>query len=172
MLWTRPDQLIRMVVIGLVETVAAVCRHGEGFNCGPEWLPAHAGDRRDKIERRDKIDPRNEIDPRDRIGPLDQISELVDWQLGGGEPKRTERLRMCPNCTEQWHGLAITERMRETRRQGYLDEDYRYCDDDSPVICSGSPPEHTVAARRLVTSPKSYPKAGSLPHSSLVPTAR
>jgi hypothetical protein len=155
MLWVRPDQLIKMVVIGLMETVATVCNYyGEVSNRNPGRLSAHSGD------------------PRDQIDSRDQISELVDWQLGGGEPKRTERLRMCPNCTEQWHGLAITERMREMRRQGYLDEDYRYCDDDSPVICSGSPPEHTVAARRLVTSPKSYPKAGSPPHSSLLPTAR
>ena len=154
MLCIRPDRLISMVVIGLAETVAAVCRAGDVFNCDPEWLPAHAGDRRGKIN------------------PRDQISDLVDWQLGGGEPKRTERLRMCPNCTEQWHGLAITERMRQMRRQGYLDEDYRYCDDDSPVICSGSPPEHTVTAPRSVMSPQPYTKAGSPPHSSLLPTAR
>jgi hypothetical protein len=126
------------------------------FNCDPEWLPAHAGD------RRGKIDPRDQIDPRDHIDPRDQISDLVDWQLGGGEAKRTERLRMCPNCTEQWHGLAITERMQQIRRQGYLDEDYRYCDDDSPVICPGSPPEHTVTAPRSVMSP----------HSSLLSAAR
>jgi hypothetical protein len=157
MLCVRPDQLIRMVVIGLVETVATVCRYGEAFNFNPGRLSAHPAD------------------PRDQIDPPDQISELVDWQLGGGEPKRTERLRMCPNCTEQWHGLAITERMRQMRRQGYLDGDYRYCDDDSPVICSGSPPEHTVTARRLVMSPQPanrYTKAGSPPHSSLLPTAR
>jgi hypothetical protein len=161
MLCVRPDRLIRMVVIGLVETIAAVCRYGEAFNCDPEWLPAHAGDRRGKIETRD-----NQIDPRD------QISDLVDWQLGGGEAKRTERLRMCPDCTEQWHGLAITERMQQMRRQGYLDEDYRYCDDDSPVICPGSPPEHTVTAPRSVMSPQPYPKAGSSPHSSLLSAAR
>jgi hypothetical protein len=160
MLCVRPDRLIRMVVIGLVETIAAVCRYGEAFNCDPEWLPAHAGDRRGKIETRDQIDPR------------DQISDLVDWQLGGGEAKRTERLRMCPDCTEQWHGLAITERMQQMRRQGYLDEDYRYCDDDSPVICPGSPPEHTVTAPRSVMSPQPYPKAGSSPHSSLLSAAR
>ena len=166
MLCIRPDRLIRRVVIGLVETVATVCRYGEVSNRNPGWLSAHSGDPRDEIDPRDQIDPRDEIDPRD------QISELVDWQLGGGEPKRTERLRKCPDCTEQWHGLAITERMREMRRQGYLDEDYRYCDDDSPVICPGSPPEHTVTARRLVMSPQPYTKAGSPPHSSLLPTAR
>jgi hypothetical protein len=146
-----------MVVIGLVETVATVCRYGEVFKCNPGRLSAHPGE------------------PRDQIDPRDQISELVDWQLGGGEPKRTEPQRMCPECTEQWHGLAITERMLQMRRQGYLDEDYRHCDDDSPVICSGSPPEHTVTARRLVMSPppaNRYLKAGSPPHSSLLPTAR
>jgi len=125
MLPVGPDRLIRLVVIALVETAAAVCRYGQVFNHNPgRSLSAHPDDSRDQID------------------PHDQISELVDWQLGGGEPKQTNRLRMCRNCTEQWHGLALTERIQQMRRQGYLDEDYRYSDDNSPVICPGSPPEH------------------------------
>jgi hypothetical protein len=161
MLCVRTDQVIRLVIIGLVETVAAVCRYGEVFGHTPGQLSTHPENSRNHIE------PRNQIDPRDQIDPGDEISELVDWQLGGGEQKQTNRLRKCPNCTEQWHGLALTQRMQKMRRQGYFDETYRYCDDDSPVICPGSPPEHAVTASRSVLSPQPTnrcTKAGSTPH--------
>lgn len=70
----------------------------------------------------------------------------------------------CPHCGREFHGLAITERLEAMRKahlrrlqveqiermlgvagvgethyaESEMDPDYRYADDDSPVICPGS----------------------------------
>ncbi|MCF8605137.1 hypothetical protein L5I01_17420 [Gordonia sp. HY442] len=87
-------------------------------------------------------------------------------------------LDTCPHCDRDWHGLAITERIEEMRREyqamaqdredeggeiEYADSailgDYRYADDDSPVICPGS----TFIGPRL---PRPHERPRSL-HASL-----
>lgn len=61
----------------------------------------------------------------------------------------------CPHewCREDFHGLAITQRMWHMRRFGGVDPEYRYAEDDSPVLCPGSlyegefePPHTTESA--------------------------
>ncbi|WP_043737723.1 hypothetical protein [Nocardia asiatica] len=63
-------------------------------------------------------------------------------EAAGDEPYvfGREHFPRCPHpwCREEWHGLAITQRMRDMRRRGVLDPDYRYSADDSPVLCPGS----------------------------------
>ncbi|MBF6240503.1 hypothetical protein IU474_26005 [Nocardia otitidiscaviarum] len=46
----------------------------------------------------------------------------------------------CPKpwCREDFHGLAITARMRGMRRRWWGDPAYRYDEDNSPVLCPGS----------------------------------
>ncbi|BAD58878.1 hypothetical protein [Nocardia farcinica] len=81
------------------------------------------------------------IDHRDIV---DEIDELVDWQMSNYENRsgydRNVNQVDCPHpwCSEPWHGLAITTRMRQMRWQGHLDEDYRYNEDTSEVLCPGS----------------------------------
>lgn len=110
---------------------------------------------------------------------LNTIDALIDEQLAAGESGAQERAaehdRLCPHCGREWHGLAITERMERMRREyadaqfarylagdeeseyaesAILDEDYRYAEDDSRVICPGSefigpiPPCHLGVSRR------------------------
>ncbi|TDP29871.1 hypothetical protein [Nocardia ignorata] len=73
---------------------------------------------------------------------VDAIDELVDWQLGKESSGYDHNINQvtCPQpwCDADWHGLAITTRMRAMRRAGYVDPDYRYADDDSEVLCPGS----------------------------------
>lgn len=76
---------------------------------------------------------------------VDEIDELVDAQMAGGEPETgydfdDPTFPECPHswCSESWHGLAITQRMREMRWRGRIDVDYRYNEDDSTVLCPGS----------------------------------
>ncbi|MEV6219859.1 hypothetical protein [Nocardia sp. NPDC051833] len=75
---------------------------------------------------------------------VDAIDELVDWQMSnyGNRSGYDHNINQatCPHawCDADWHGLAITVRMRTMRRAGYVDPDYRYADDDSKVLCPGS----------------------------------
>jgi hypothetical protein len=86
---------------------------------------------------------------RDIVGKVaalvDDIDALVDDQLAGGEPETgydfdDPTFPDCPHswCSESWHGLAITRRMRDMRWRGEIDPDYRYNEDDSTVLCPGS----------------------------------
>lgn len=90
--------------------------------------------------------------------PVDVIEADVRERMRGGEPRTgydfgDPTFPDCPHpwCGEHWHGLAITRRMWEMRRDGELDPDYRYTTDDSEVLCPGSlfegefvPPEQPV----------------------------
>lgn len=73
---------------------------------------------------------------------IDAIDSLVDDQLAGysdrsGYDHNVNQDR-CWNCDGEWHGLAITERMRRMRWLGQVDPDYRFADDDSRIYCPGS----------------------------------
>ncbi|QDB74577.1 hypothetical protein SEA_MELBA_73 [Gordonia phage Melba] len=92
---------------------------------------------------------------------VDDIDALIDEQLAAGETGQARRAatadRRCGHCGRAWHGLAITTRMEEMRRE-YLTNvvlarmrgeeyeyaesailgDYRHADDDSTVLCPGS----------------------------------
>ncbi|MBM4608007.1 hypothetical protein GS416_03885 [Rhodococcus hoagii] len=74
---------------------------------------------------------------------IDAIDALVDDQMAGGEPiggydYNDPNYPQCPHCGDDWHGLKITRRMRDMRWDGIFDENYRYADDDSEVLCPGS----------------------------------
>ncbi|SLG32711.1 Uncharacterised protein [Mycobacteroides abscessus subsp. abscessus] len=79
---------------------------------------------------------------RDRRDIVDEIDELVDWQLQKTPSGYDHNINQvtCPHpwCDADWHGLAITARMRAMRRAGYVDPDYRYAADDSEILCPGS----------------------------------
>ncbi|MFE7744455.1 hypothetical protein [Nocardia sp. NPDC057455] len=71
-----------------------------------------------------------------------EIAQLVDTQLANygnrsGYDFNVNQDR-CRHCHGEWHGLKITQRMRDMRRRGVYDEEYRYADDDSTVLCPGS----------------------------------
>ncbi|WP_286212779.1 hypothetical protein [Mycolicibacterium mageritense] len=74
---------------------------------------------------------------------IDRIDELVDEQLADGEPENgydfgDPDYPECPHCGRHWHGLRITRRIEAMRWAGHFDPEYRYADDDSPVLCEGS----------------------------------
>lgn len=74
---------------------------------------------------------------------IDAIDALVEEQMAGGEPiggydYNDPNYPQCPHCGDDWHGLKITRRMRDMRWDGAFDENYRYADDDSEVLCPGS----------------------------------
>uniref|UniRef100_A0AAU8GMS0 Tail assembly chaperone n=1 Tax=Mycobacterium phage Farewell TaxID=3158893 RepID=A0AAU8GMS0_9CAUD len=74
---------------------------------------------------------------------IDRIDELVDEQLGGGEPLNgydfgDPTFPRCPHCHRHWHGLRITERVARMYERGQFDPEYTYAEDDSPVLCEGS----------------------------------
>ncbi|QOH55233.1 hypothetical protein [Rhodococcus rhodochrous] len=74
---------------------------------------------------------------------VDAIDALVDEQMAGGEPiggfdYYDPEFPRCPHCRRHWHGLAITTRIEEMAAREVMDEDYRYSEDDSPVLCPGS----------------------------------
>ncbi|WP_063023690.1 hypothetical protein [Nocardia niwae] len=76
---------------------------------------------------------------------VDEIDALITTQLDAGEPETgydydDPTYPQCPHpwCSETWHGLAITQRMREMRWRGVIDGDYRYDEDDSTILCPGS----------------------------------
>ncbi len=88
---------------------------------------------------------------------LDEIAQLVDDSLARGDQSDSFRgtgfrqNHPCPWCSEGWHFLPITERMREGEYatdefgQGIVDPSYSYQTDQSAVICPGSEfhgPEH------------------------------
>ncbi|WP_280195936.1 hypothetical protein [Nocardia farcinica] len=79
---------------------------------------------------------------RGRRDIVDAIDELVDWQLQKTPSGYDHNINQekCPHpwCDADWHGLAITARMRAMRRAGYVDPDYRYAADDSEILCPGS----------------------------------
>jgi hypothetical protein len=73
---------------------------------------------------------------------VDEIDQLVDTQLAGygnrsGYDFNVNQER-CRHCHREWHGLKITQRMHDMRSRGVYDEEYRYADDNSTVLCPGS----------------------------------
>jgi len=81
---------------------------------------------------------------------IDEIDALVDEQMAGGEPVGgydygDPHYPRCPHCYDDWHGLPITERVREMRILycgcgeciAHLTQ-YRADEDDSPIWCPGS----------------------------------
>ncbi|GAA4809534.1 hypothetical protein [Tomitella cavernea] len=70
----------------------------------------------------------------------EEIDALVDAQLAQEPSGYDHNLGQpeCPHCGDDFHGLAVTERMRQMRRFGEVDPDYRYDEDTSPVVCPGS----------------------------------
>ena len=74
---------------------------------------------------------------------VDRIGVLVDHQLAGGEPRRgcdfgDPTYPLCWHCDRHWHGLPITERIAGMYALSRFDDDYRFVDDDSRVLCEGS----------------------------------
>lgn len=78
---------------------------------------------------------------------IDEIDALVDAQLeqeASGYDHNINQDR-CPHCGDDWHGLAVTERVRRMRSAYCGCErcerelaDYRSADDDTPLWCPGS----------------------------------
>lgn len=73
---------------------------------------------------------------------IDRIDELVDAQLANYDNRsgydRNINQDKCWHCGGEWHGLAITQKILTMRASRMYSEDYKYADDDSPVICPGS----------------------------------
>ncbi|MFC4373283.1 hypothetical protein ACFO5K_04140 [Nocardia halotolerans] len=75
---------------------------------------------------------------------VDAIDELVDWQMSNHANRSGYDYNVgqdkCPHswCSDDFHGLPITSRMREMRGWGHMDPDYRYADDTTDVLCPGS----------------------------------
>lgn len=73
---------------------------------------------------------------------IDEIDTLVDEQLSGYSERSgydyNVNQERCPHCRRLWHGLKITRRIESMAAQFAYDEDYRYADDDSEVLCPGS----------------------------------
>ncbi|WP_454835832.1 hypothetical protein [Rhodococcus qingshengii] len=73
---------------------------------------------------------------------IDEIDTLVDEQLSGYHDRSGYDYNVnqdrCGHRHREWHGLKITERMESMAAQFAYDEDYRYADDDSDVLCPGS----------------------------------
>ncbi|UJC77958.1 hypothetical protein D4768_09785 [Rhodococcus erythropolis] len=73
---------------------------------------------------------------------IDEIDALVDEQLSGYSERSGYDYNVnqdrCGHCHREWHGLKITERMESMAALVAYDEDYRYADDDSDVLCPGS----------------------------------
>lgn len=73
---------------------------------------------------------------------IDEIDALVDEQLSGyhnrsGYDYNVNQDR-CGHCHREWHGLKITRRIESMAAHVAYDEDYRYADDASEVLCPGS----------------------------------
>lgn len=80
---------------------------------------------------------------------IDEIGALVDEQLSRYDERSgydyNVGIDKCPHCDGEWHGLPITERVREMRAYycgcpacaDQLDQ-YRVDEDDSPIWCPGS----------------------------------
>ncbi|UOW93133.1 hypothetical protein SEA_NOSHOW_66 [Mycobacterium phage NoShow] len=84
---------------------------------------------------------------------LDEIDRLVDESLARGDRSDSfhgEQYRAqqpCPWCVEGYHYLPITQEMWRMRQGSYaqdefgigiVDPDYRFEDDESPILCPGS----------------------------------
>lgn len=73
---------------------------------------------------------------------IDEIDALVDEQLSAYDSRsgydHNVNQERCWHCGREWHGLKITARMERMAAQVAYDEDYRYADDDSEVLCPGS----------------------------------
>lgn len=73
---------------------------------------------------------------------IDEIDALVDEQLSAYDSRsgydHNVNQERCWHCGREWHGLKITARMESMAAQVAYDEDYRYADDVSEVICPGS----------------------------------
>ena len=73
---------------------------------------------------------------------IDKIDALVDEQLSAYDSRsgydHNVNQERCCHCGREWHGLKITARMESMAAQVAYDEDYRYADDDSEVLCPGS----------------------------------
>ncbi len=70
----------------------------------------------------------------------DEISTLVDDQLvheASGYDHNIHQPRCA--CGEDWHGLPITQKMREMRSRRLLETGYVYAEDKSEVLCPGTP---------------------------------
>lgn len=76
---------------------------------------------------------------------MGDIVEHIDSVLAAGEPDPAPVL--CPHCGEEWHGLPVTQRMRDMARRGYLDDGYRYSDDVSEVLCPGATVDAVMVRR-------------------------
>lgn len=95
------------------------------------------------------------------FGIIDDIDALIDEQLAAGERGQESRAltadRPCWHCGRAWHGLAITTRLEEMRREyqrraneaydrgeeieyatSAILDGYRYDADTSEVLCPGS----------------------------------
>jgi len=84
------------------------------------------------------------------IDIIDRIDALVDNQLQQERSGYDHNLNQqrCPHCGRDFHGLAITERLEQLRRQRCGDDEcvecvtalaeYRYADDETRVLCPGS----------------------------------
>ena len=77
---------------------------------------------------------------------VDDIDALVDEQLQQ-EPSGYDHninQSQCWHCGRDFHGLPITERMEQMRREyhytGNVEHlaEYRYAEDDSAILCLGS----------------------------------
>ncbi|WP_058037058.1 hypothetical protein [Rhodococcus sp. KB6] len=73
---------------------------------------------------------------------IDEIDALVDEQLSGYHDRSgydyNVNQQKCWHCGREWHGLQITTRMEGMRRVRWYDENYRYAEDDSQILCPGS----------------------------------
>ncbi|GAA3175879.1 hypothetical protein [Rhodococcus baikonurensis] len=73
---------------------------------------------------------------------IDEIDALVDEQLSGYHDRSgydyNVNQQTCWHCGREWHGLQITTRMEGMRRVHWYDENYRFAEDDSQILCPGS----------------------------------
>lgn len=73
---------------------------------------------------------------------IDEIDALVDEQLSGFHDRSgydyNVNQQNCWHCGREWHGLQITTRMEGMRRVRWYDENYRFAEDDSQILCPGS----------------------------------
>lgn len=98
---------------------------------------------------------------------IDEIDVLVDQQLSGyynrsGYDYNVNQDR-CPHCDREWHGLKITERIESMAAYVAYDEDYRYADDDSEVLCPGSSFIGPWATKRQIRAIRTARLVGGIP---------
>lgn len=90
---------------------------------------------------------------------IDEIDALVDEQLSGYHDRSGYDYNVnqdrCHHCEREWHGLKITARIESMAAHVAYDEDYRYADDDSEVLCPGSSFIGPWATKRQIESIRS-----------------